>query len=193
MKWLSAVVLTVLVAMAGPVMACSLVDSGLPDDVRKELELKCLQARKAVAEKTGNAAMDSQVSQISNYAGIATEVAKAVGLAAKELGIAANEFILTPAGIITMLFVVFKVFGKLFAMIAIAIAINLIIWRLVKRIWYYESGETMEVVGWFGWGKKTIPVIKRTTYQAATDGQVILTLFLGIIALGSLIMIPVSS
>ena len=193
MKWFSAALLSMFMFMAVPAMACNLQNTTLPDDVKKELELKCLQAQKAAAEKADEVASTNQVEKLSAYAGIATEVAKAVGLAAKELGIAANEFILTPAGIITMLFVVFKVFGKLLATIVVAGIVNMIVWRLIRKIWYVETDRTMEVSGWFGWGKKTIPVLQRTTYSNASEGQVFLTIVLGLIAFGSLALIPVLS
>lgn len=193
MKWLSAVMLTLLVALAGPVMACDLVNSGLPDDVRKELELKCLQAKKAAEEKATEVATATQVTQLSAYAGIATEVATAIGMAAKQLGVEVNNFIVTPAGIITLFIIVFKVFGKLIAVMFMAAIVNYIVWRLVRKIWYYDSGETIEISVWWGWGKRTVPVMKRTTYSAASEGQVFLTIILGILAFGSLVLIPVFS
>lgn len=193
MKWFSAALLSMFMFMAVPAMACNLQNTNLPEDVKKELELKCLQAEKAAKDKASEVATASQVDQLSAYAGIATEVAKAVGLAAKELGIAANEFILTPAGIITMLFVVFKVFGKLLATIVVAGIVNMIVWRLIRKIWYVETDKTVEVTGWFGWGKKTVPVLERITYNKASEGQVFLTVVLGLIAFGSLALIPVLS
>lgn len=193
MKWFSAVILTVVALMANPVWACNLQNTNLPDDVKKELELQCLRAEKAAKEKSAEVVSASQAVQLSAYAGVATEVAKAVGIAAKELGVAVNEFILTPAGIITIAIILIKVFGKLVALLFVSMVIWYSVARLLKHIWYRETGETMEVSGFLGFGKKTIPVRKRVTYSEASEGQVFITALLVMAAIASLIPIPLFS
>lgn len=193
MKWFAAVVLATLAMMANPAWACSLQNTNLPDDVKKELELQCLRAEKAAKEKSAEVVSANQAVQLSAYAGVATEVAKAVGIAAQQLGVAVNDFIKTPAGIITIAIILVKVFGKLMAMIMVALFINVAVGRLLKHIWYKETAETIQVSGFLGFGMKTLPVRKRITYSEATEGQVFITFILMVLAIGSVALIPVVS
>jgi hypothetical protein len=190
MKWFSAVLLTALALMASPVWAgCDLSQSGVPIAVRGQLETQCLQAEAKLKEQ----AQVTDAQKLSAYADVATQLAKAVGIAANELGVAVNEFIKTPAGILTIAVILIKVFGKLMALIFVAIIVWTAVARLLKHLWYKETGETMEISGFLGFGKKTVPVRKRVTYSEATEGQVFITALLVLAAIGSLIPIPMSS
>ena len=52
--------------------------------------------------------------KISAFGQASRDVAIAIGLAAKELGIAANDFLITPAGILVASVVLWKLFGLQF-------------------------------------------------------------------------------
>ena len=58
---------------------------------------------------TSPVATTEQVSE--NLALAAEGFAKALGIAAKEMGVAVNDFITTPAGILTAGIIVYKIFG----------------------------------------------------------------------------------
>lgn len=52
------------------------------------------------------------VEDVEKYADIGTNIAKALGTAAKELNVGINEFISTPAGIIATGLIIYKVLGQ---------------------------------------------------------------------------------
>ena len=190
MKWFSAVVLTALALMVSPAWAgCDLSQSGVPIAIRGQLETQCLQAEAKIKEQ----AQVTDTQKLSAYADIATQLAKAVGLAAKELGVAVNEFIMTPAGILTIAVILVKVFGKLASLIIVALLLNLISFKLLKLLWRRDTDRTIETTGWFGFFKRTIPVREAVTYREASEGQVFCTAMLVIICFGSLIAVPIFS
>lgn len=79
-------------------------------DIQKAEVLKAV-AEQAAKNKSPDVAVPS-VETIEKYADIGSNVAKAIGAAAKELGVVANDFLTTPVGIITTGLIIYKVLGN---------------------------------------------------------------------------------
>lgn len=113
--------------------------------------------------------------------------AKAIGIAAKELGIAANEFLGTDAGKLTAILIIWKVAGAsilstLYGFLALAIMITFI-GKLFKRILIqeYQSVETTLLFGLVKYQKR-VPVYR--SLRCMSDGEVI-SLMLLVVALAA--------
>lgn len=188
MKHMIAGLLALLSIAVTPVWACDLANSSLPASVKKEIEAECLKAEAAM-EKVE---LKTEAEKLSAYAEVATQVAKAIGIAAQELGIAVNDFIKTPAGILTVAVILGKVFGKLVALLVVAVFVNYVVWSVLRRIWLVETDKTIEVTRLFFF-KKTIQVKEMVTWREATEGQVFLSAVMVIISLLPVVLIPVFS
>lgn len=70
---------------------------------------------------------------VSAWGGVAKDIAEAVGIAAKELGVATNEFLNSPAGFLVAFLIVFKIMGAYLAYVFVSIPFTLVmIWVWVK-------------------------------------------------------------
>lgn len=184
-RWLLVLTLSLLSTVS---WGCSLQNTSLPEAVKKELELKCLQAEASAKVNLENVTVE----KVSSYAGIATEVAKAIGVAAKELNVGVNEFIVTLAGILTVAVILGKTFGKLLMLILIATMVNIFIYHILKIIWLEETGDVLEVSTFFGWKKHKHPVKKLMSYRSASEGQIFITLALLVVAFGSIALVGIN-
>jgi sterol desaturase/sphingolipid hydroxylase (fatty acid hydroxylase superfamily) len=88
--------------------------------------------------------------------------------------------------------ILMKVFGKLFALVFVAIFVNIVVWGVLKRIWFVETDQTVEV-SYLLFFKKTIQVKEMITYRQATDGQVFISFILIVISIAPLVLIPIYS
>lgn len=187
MKRFVFVVLAMLALFSTPSWAaCTITSNDLTEVAKKQLELDCLKAE--AAEKV-SPSLDTD--RISKYAGVATEVAQAIGLAAKNLGVEVNNFITTPAGMLTVAVILVKIFGKLIGMILAACFLNYMAFKLLGWLWTEQTDETTEVSSWFGWRKRTVPVRRRVTYRQADESVVGWTCVLLVLAMGSIALVPV--
>ena len=135
-----------LTLFALPAFACDF--SGVPNLTavqRASLEADCKASQKAnttipdsVADQL-NASVSPEA--LSGYGKVAKEFAEAIGIAAKELGVAANDFLNTPAGKLTAVIIVWRVMGDdVYAIAAypfrllIGTALLILIWTYVRRI-----------------------------------------------------------
>jgi len=168
--------------------ACTITSSGMSDVAKKQLELECLKA-----EEAAKATPIPDTAKISAYAGVAMEVAQAIGVAANNLGVEVNKFITTPAGILTVAIILAKIFGNLIGIILAALMLNIVIFRIIRRLWTVQTDKTVEVSSWFsiGGSKKTVPVKRFMTWNEAPELQVGATFLLVVLALGSIIAIPI--
>lgn len=167
---------------------CTIQSNDLSEVAKKQLEVDCLKAEAAAAI---NPIGDAE--RISKYAGIATEVAEAIGIAAKNLGVEVNNFITTPAGMLTVAIILIKIFGKLLGMIMAAIFLNYITFKILNWLWteQTEGNETAEVSSWFGWRVRKVPVRRRIAYKNAHDSVVGWTFVLLAMSMASIAAIPV--
>ncbi|AJF40800.1 hypothetical protein AVV29_gp032 [Vibrio phage phi 3] len=83
--------------------------SGLDAQTKQTMIVACEQAKLSSPETPQT---DVTVEKISKYAEASKGFAEALGVAARELGVATNEFIATPAGKLTVGIVMWKVLGE---------------------------------------------------------------------------------
>lgn len=91
---------------------CNISQSGLTKDQHQILVLQCQ------AMKTGSTVhkkvTETTPEDIKEWAGVAKGFAEALGVAAKEMGIAVNDFLGSPAGVLTAILIMWKVMGNVF-------------------------------------------------------------------------------
>lgn len=170
---------------------CTITAGNLTDVARKQLELDCIKAQAAQA-----AAPQMDAKKVSEYAGIAKEVAEAIGIAAKNLGVEVNNFITTPAGMLTVTIILIKIFGKLIGAILASILICTILINVLKYMWTEplegEDAKPVIVGGWFfGYGSRAVQPRRFISYKKACDSLVGWTALAVIVMLGSIVLIPV--
>lgn len=170
---------------------CSITASGLTDVSRKQLELDCLKAQAAEAA----APVDSK--KVSEYAGVAKEVAEAIGVAAKNLGVEVNNFITTPAGMLTVAIILLKIFGKLIGMMMASLTICVVLIKIIKYMWSepVKIDEEAPAVlrGWsfFSWTSRPVQPRRFVSYKEASETLVGWTIVMVIVMLVSIILVPV--
>lgn len=113
-KTITAILLLVTLVTGQAYAACDLSNtSGLPEAKVKELELACQTAldevKGVVVPGVTNLA---DPGKLSEWGVVAQEWAKALGIAARELGIAADEFLGTTAGKLTAAVIIYQVAGE---------------------------------------------------------------------------------
>lgn len=185
-----------LVLMTMPVVAhaydCNMVEriDGLDPVSKRELIVKCEQTKleaqqRAVKEVVKEATPTSTkvLDTMDRVSQIALQFAEAVGVAAKQLGVAVNEFITTPAGLMTIAFIIYQIAGSTITYIVLALLGLTFIVRTIRtflnRI-MIEGYEEKEVNTWYGKTKKVqVPIY--TPWKKMGDGQVFWTLALPII------------
>lgn len=84
--------------------------SGLSEDAKHDLKIACIEALKSSKSSLGNFDVTNPEA-LSAYGTVAQEWAKALGIAATELGIAADEFLGTGAGKLTAAVIIWQVAG----------------------------------------------------------------------------------
>ncbi|MNM20161.1 hypothetical protein D3C81_304940 [compost metagenome] len=170
---------------------CTITASSLTDVTRKQLELDCLKAQ---AVELAPPQVDAK--KVSEYAGVAKEVAEAIGIAAKNLGVEVNNFITTPAGLLTVAIILIKIFGKLIGAILASILICTVLIKILKYMWTepLSSEEAQPIItgGWFfGYGSRAVQPRRFVSYKKAEDTLVGWTVIAVIVMLVSIILIPV--
>lgn len=133
------------------------------------------------------ATREEVVAEVSEYAQVAKSIAEAVGIAAREVGVATNEFIKTDAGKITIFFVAWHVFGEDIKGVVFGIPLAIFaVWlffALLHRI--RKTGEFVTVKGMFG-QEKSVPVLTPIGRLSENSGG---TLFIvGVVCLVILIV-----
>lgn len=183
MKYLSSLAMVFAMLFTMPTWACTVTGSALSAAAIKAIEADCAKAEEALTAQA--AKIDTE--RLSAYAEVATQIAKAVGIAAKEMGVAVNDFIQTPAGILTVAVILVKVLGKLVAAIAFTFMVMYCCYRTVRYIWSRYSDEYIEVPRWFGFGKKTVRKVSYMSYSEARDSQIAWTFLVAAVGLVSVI------
>lgn len=153
---------------------CDIVNSGLNSEALGKLRIACEQAK--LDQKAQQNAVPADITKgltpekISAIGQTAHEIAKAIGSAANELGVAVNDFLLTPAGLL----VLFGIFWKLFMVQTLGI-IGTIIVLWVTRWWFLrilvESYTPTEQKRWWGYKTVTKQVPTYSTFNNMTGDQ----------------------
>ena len=175
--------------LAPSAWACDITNASIPESVRKQLELECVKAEEtAKAEKQqGLVAPAFDKERISVYADVAMQVAKAIGVAAKETGVAVNEFIATPAGILTVGIILFKVFGNVFVLASFVVLVIYIAARIIHGMWTVDSGEDVIIKHPFGLNKVARKK-RRLSYEEACESLVGWSVVVVAVALVSILL-----
>ncbi len=88
--------------------------SGLDTTTQQAMIVQCeqakLQAVQNAPEKVEQVSSET-VEQMDKWSEISLKFAKALGVAAQELGVAANQFLSTPAGVFTAVIIAWKMFN----------------------------------------------------------------------------------
>lgn len=124
---------------------CNISTDGLSPEVVKQMMDLCVKDKEKQASVAG--VSSENIKNLGEFATISKEFASSLGIAAKELGIAANTFLASPAGMLTAGVIIWKVFamnilGLLFILVTIGI------WIFMLRAAMTESFETKMVKGW---------------------------------------------
>lgn len=139
------VMILVLTLFSATTWACDM--RGVPDEFAQKLRVECEQMK--LAAETSKTAVVSTMTpeRVSEWAQISEQFAKALGIAAKEVGVSINEFMGTPAGIITTAVILWTVLGKdVLAGIGLILITCLLIW-INRRIWFSHYDKTPVVEG----------------------------------------------
>lgn len=147
-----------------PVMAyCELDRTGkgeLTDIQVQELKMQCekmkLEAMKEpVVIPSPVPKVDKET--ISAWGHVAKEFSGALGVAAQQVGVGINEFLKTPAGILTAIIVVMMTIGSTLLAIFVGLMFTAIVLKLNQRFWF----DRMEKVEKQGFRKAYTVEVKR--------------------------------
>lgn len=151
-----------------PVMACQINGSDLTDLMKQELIVKCEQMK--LDEKSKPAEVKQPVvtkEVVSEWAAISEQFARALGVAATEVGISVNEFLKTPAGILTATTLIIVTVGNIFLGSVIGIVFMFIVGKLNRRVWM-KGVERVEYEGFFS-KRAHKEVIRYKTFDEMTE------------------------
>ena len=163
------VVVALLVASSAFAGGCNIPDQrGVPDDAMAQLRVQCEQALANATSVSGVATNLTNPDTIGAWGNVAKQWAEALGIAAKELGIAVDKFLDTDAGKLTAIIIIWKVLGESIA--GIVIGVPLLIAVLVigittarrAKIRTIEYSETEK-----NWRGK--PRVNKVTYFAEDE------------------------
>lgn len=149
---LSKVLLVATLMFSSMAMAQVEVDTkGLTETQKAEL-VKAAEAMKVTAKEA--AVEVPVVDTVDKWADVSLKFAKALGVAARELGIAANDFLKTPAGMMTAGVVVFQYMGGpiihvTFGLIILIIGFGTLFWvgRRATRFEYEYDTTVKNIFG----------------------------------------------
>lgn len=154
---------------SGAFAACEITGTGLPTQVVQKLITDCEtlrleqlnkkveeeaaeKAAKAVAKKVEEVPMITP-EKLTSWATVAEGFTRAVGAAAKEVGVSINEFIKTPAGMITMAFIVLKAFGSGLIKIWVIFFLTVVTYYVNRHLWTESTIEVQKSLWAFKWSK----------------------------------------
>lgn len=102
-------------------------------DVSKMSDRDIINIRKACDAATASAPKEETLSpdSVREWAGLAKEFGSAIGQTAKELGVAVNDFLRTPAGILLTIYLFWSKLGG----IIIGIPFVILVWSAFFKIW----------------------------------------------------------
>lgn len=179
---------------------CSLVEriSGLDEVSKRAMIVQCEQTKLETQQRlvkdtiqdvkpTGEKVLDT----MDRVSIIAKQFAEAVTTAAKGLGVAVNEFITTPAGLMTVAFIIYQMAGHTIVYLVLAGVAVAFIFRTIRRfldVVTIESYTEETYRNIFG-QEKTRKVPVRTPWKNMEDGQLFWTILLPIAECVTLIVI----
>lgn len=125
---------------------CNIPTEGLSTEVVKQMFDLCIKDKeKQESEKV--VSPTESLKNLGEFATISKEFASSLGIAAKELGIAANDFLASPAGVLTAVVIIWKVFAMNILGLFFILSV-MAIWMYMLRAVMTEKMETRMVKGW---------------------------------------------
>lgn len=166
---------------------CEISANGLTAEQVQKLRVQCEQEQLKRLEETSQAS--SQASEkpeepmvskeaLTEWGQFAQDIAKAIGVAAQELNIAVNEFITSPAGILTVAILLFNFGGELFFGFLIGVPLLIIHIMITRAAWNHLMVEHVEYERvWFGMRKVVKEITKKPATEERNWGMLILALY----------------
>lgn len=160
--------------------ACAEVNTyKLTDEQAAQLQLQAAQMRKANEGGVSGVlptVSPSTLDAAKQWADIGRGVAVGIGAGARELGVAVNEFAVTPAGKLTTAIIVWKIMGK----DVIRIGLCLFLWIFaIPGIWIIRNRATIDRIeyetykGLLGWNYRRIKTKVRSDGDGTMWGTII--------------------
>lgn len=139
--------------------------SNLSTTEKQEMIVKCEQNKLNKVDSKPNEVKESTqtIDMFDKWSDISLKFAKAIGVAANEMNIAVNQFITTPAGILTVSILILKIFDPFNFLIGIGLLIGINSLRKVitDGILFEDTGVKITKTYLFGLFKKEVPRIFR--------------------------------
>ncbi|AUG85155.1 hypothetical protein FDJ19_gp143 [Vibrio phage Ceto] len=120
--------------------------SGLDKATKQQMIIQCEQAKLDTITQIPGEVSDATVEKMDKWSEISLKFAKAIGVAAREVGVATNEFLQTPAGKFTAAIILWKVLSiSQWTMFFLITGVTTIVVRSfirLMRLSHYEERET---------------------------------------------------
>lgn len=174
-------------AFAGPYQTCDISNTGLPDSVVQKLKTDCESLRleqlnkKALDKVAEDNAPVITPERITGWTQVAEGFANAMGAAAKQLNVSVNDFIKTPAGLITIGVILWKVIGVSILKLGAMYLVFRMILAIIRGIWKIGSEEVSRKFLWWSW-TSTKPTY--STWANSNDTVCVCSFFLIVVGLG---------
>ena len=108
--------------------------SGLTAAQVQQLKTNCEKMKLDTVSSVPEQASSVTPKKLSEWAQASKGFADAIGIAAKEMGIAVNDFIKSPAGMITVLIILWKVMGSFFVGLFMLFFVNIVGFRMMRFV-----------------------------------------------------------
>jgi len=135
---------------------------GLSDTVKQTMIVQCEQNKLKEATTTSPSINTSSIENMDKWSEISLRFAKAIGVAAKEFGVAVDDFLKTDAGKLTAVFIGWQVFGDDLISYSISLIVLLIMvlgCRAFRRHLSLEGYEEQKrTLFGFDMGSKKVPL-----------------------------------
>lgn len=176
----------ILTMFAGTAYAgCSdITKSGLSDTAHQSLVIACETAKMQEMEIPSTAAV---IKEYAAYGEYAKQIAEAVGILAKELGMAVDDFLHTDAGLLVAFLLVWKIAGASILGFIIGVPMIIAIWIMVIKAgknMLVNEHEERTVKGWFN-SEKIVLIPKYRRFRDL-DGDEQTVMWVGTIVAGVL-------
>ena len=146
---------------------CSLAISniaGLEETTKQRMIIDCEKAKLQQQTTPQAPSVDNTLEKMDKWSEISLRFAKALGVAAKEFGVAVNDFLYTPAGKLTALFIAWQLAGHamVYVLLAmLALALTCFTTSRFRKVLTLHSTEEVSTKNIFGNDiNKKVPVYK---------------------------------
>lgn len=187
MKNLIIAVILTMFASSSYAICSSISSSGLSELAHQKLVLACEQARLDELALPTPSDVTATMRDYAQAGQFAKEIAEAVGILAKELGMAVDDFLHTDAGFLIAALLIWKIAGVQIIGFIIGLPLMVLIWILVIKAgknMFITDRENITVKARFG-GEKIIQVLQYRRYRDLSDAEATV-MWVGTLAAGVL-------